>query len=232
MYFQLTIAPQVLQSYPHYSALIIYARSLVNGPGDAESTALLRSAEQQCRANLTVEDLPLHPHIAVWRETYKSFGAKPKKYPCSLEALLARTLKGQDLPTINRLVDVYNAISLKHFLPVGGEDWDALTSDLCLKFAAGNEPFLTMREGQEEVTYPGPGEVIWADQAGVTCRRWNWRQGRRTQLTTETRSVYFVLDRLAPYTIEALLAAGEDLTCLLKSYFPACTITSTLLGDQ
>src|SRR5215470_11743137 len=91
MYYQLTADLQVLECYPHYSALIIYARDLVNGPGDAQSTALLRSAEQHCRANLTVESLPLHPHIVAWREAYKSFGAKPKKYPSSLEALLMRT---------------------------------------------------------------------------------------------------------------------------------------------
>ena len=63
--------------------------------------------------------------------------------------------------------------------------------------------------------YPEPGEVIWADSTGITCRRWNWRQCRRTQLTEDTQNVYFVLDRLAPYSIEALMSAGEDLMILV-----------------
>src|SRR5712691_403926 len=183
MHYQLTVDPRIQDRYPHFSTLIIYAEGLENGPANAESTRLLRDAQQQCRASLQVETLPQQPHIAAWREAYRSFGAKPKKYPCSLEALLARVLKGQDLPQINCLVDVYNAISLKHLLPLGGEDWDHLASDLLLTFAVGNEPFPAMQDGQEVVTYPEPGEVIWTDQAGVTCRRWNWRQGRRTALT-------------------------------------------------
>ena len=35
-------------------------------------------------------------------------------------------LKGGELPRINRLVDVYNAISVRHMVPVGGEDADRL----------------------------------------------------------------------------------------------------------
>lgn len=58
-----------------------------------------------------------------------------------MEALLARTLKGQDLPAINRVVDLYNAVSVRHVLPVGGEDWDRLDGDLVLMEATGTEPF-------------------------------------------------------------------------------------------
>lgn len=39
-----------------------------------------------------------------------------------------------------------------------------------------------------------PGEVVWADEAGVTSRRWNWRQCTRTALTGHVRNAYFVLD--------------------------------------
>jgi DNA/RNA-binding domain of Phe-tRNA-synthetase-like protein len=70
-----------------------------------------------------------------------------------------------------------------------------------------------------------------ADETGVTCRRWNWRQGRRTQLTEETHSIYFVLDRLAPYPIETLLAAGEELKGHLLRWFPSCSLTTDLLSE-
>ena len=84
---------------------------------------------------------------------------------------------------------------------------------------------------REVVAFPEPGEVIWVDSAGVTCRRWNWRQCIRTRLTEKTQNVYFVLDRLAPYSIEALVAAGEDLMDHLKKVSPDCTITYELLGE-
>jgi DNA/RNA-binding domain of Phe-tRNA-synthetase-like protein len=44
------------------------------------------------------------------------------------------------------------------------------------------------------------GEVVWADEVGVTCRRWNWRQGRRTRLTESTTSAWFIIDSAVPST--------------------------------
>lgn len=232
MTYRLAIDPHIFEKFPDYQALIVYADGVKNFPSTEESTALLRSAEQESRKTLTLETLTQHPHIAAWREAYRRFGAKPKKYPCSVEALLQRTLKGQELPAINGIVDLYNMISLKYVLPVGGEDWSKLSSDLHLIYAQGNEPFVTSSNGQEQVTNPEAGEIVWADTAGVTCRRWNWRQGRRTQLTEETHAIYFVLDRLAPYPAETLLAAGEELKEHLLRWFPSCFLTTDLLSAQ
>ncbi len=231
MTYRLAIDAHIFEQFPDYQALILYAKEVKNFPSTQESIALLRSAEQECRKRLTLEALAGHPHIVAWRDAYRRFGANPKKYPCSVEALLRRTLKGQDLPAINAMVDLYNMLSLKYVLPVGGEDWSKLISDLRLTYAHGHEPFLTTSGGQEQVTAPDAGEIVWADEAGVTCRRWNWRQGRRTQLTEETCSIYFVLDRLAPYPTETLLAAGSELKEHLLRWFPSCSLTTDLLSE-
>jgi DNA/RNA-binding domain of Phe-tRNA-synthetase-like protein len=61
------------------------------------------------------------------------------------------------------------------------------------------------------VEHPEPGEVVWRDDEAVTCRRWNWRQGRRTQLTDDTTSTLFIFDALAPMSDDALRAAADDL---------------------
>lgn len=230
--YRLSVNSDIFEQFPDYQALIVYAEGIQNFPSTEESTALLRAAERACRDNLTLATLSQHPHIAAWREAYRRFGYKPKKYPCSVEALLQRTLKGQDLPAINGIVDLYNALSLKYILPVGGEDWHKLTSDLHLTYAQGDEPFLAMQDGQEQVVHPDAGEIVWLDSSGVTCRRWNWRQGRRTQLTEETQAIYFVLDRLAPYPTETLLAAAEELKQSLLRWFPSSSITTDLLQAQ
>ena len=231
MTHRLAIDPSIFERFPEYQALILYAEGVKNFPSSPESTALLRRAEQECRKRLTLETLADHPHIAAWRDAYRRFGVNPKKYPCSIESLLRRVLKGQDLPVINGVVDLYNMLSLKYVLPVGGEDWSKLTSDLRLIVAQGHEPFLTSSDGQEHIVSPDPGEIVWADNTGVTCRRWNWRQGRRTQLTEETHMMYFVLDRLAPYPTETLVAAGEELKAYLLRWFPACSLSTELLSE-
>ena len=230
MNYQLKIDQQIGAKFPDYAALIIYARALQNEASTPVSTEILRAAEAQQRAAFGENKPTSHPHILAWREAYKNFGLKPSKYPCSVEALLSRTLKGQDLPTINKVVDLYNAVSISYVLPVGGEDWDTLTSDLTLTFANGSEPFSIFQEGAEVITYPEPGEVIWADSSGATCRAWNWRQCLRTRLTPTTQNAYFVLDRLAPLAAQDLWAAGHALADYLRTNSPGCTLEFEVLG--
>lgn len=230
--YRLKIDPQVTERYPGYTALIIYARDLLNKQSAEASLRVLREAETVQRQAFGDEKPTDHYHIAAWREAYKNFGVKPSKYPCSVEALLGRTLKGFDLPDINWIVNLYNAISLRQVLPVGGEDWDKLTSDLTLTLAVGQEPFTVYQEGHEVTTYPQPGEVIWAGSSGVTCRMWNWRQCYRTRVREDTYNVYFVLDRLAPYPLTELEAAGQELGQLLQAFSPGCHLEYELLGQQ
>jgi DNA/RNA-binding domain of Phe-tRNA-synthetase-like protein len=229
MRHQLTIDSSIWAQFPGYAAYIIYVEGLENKQSNEDSERYLRAAEKKQRDFFGTEKLSLDPHIDSWRKAYKDFGAKPSKYLCSVEALLSRSLKGQDLPSINYLVDLYNAISIDYLIPVGGEDWDRLSSDLTLTLATGKEPFSIYQSGEPVIEYPTPGEVIWLDSTGVTCRRWNWRQCHRTQLTIDTRNAYFVLDRLYPFPIEKLISAGEGLIELLKASSPNCVISYEVL---
>jgi DNA/RNA-binding domain of Phe-tRNA-synthetase-like protein len=217
------VAPEIFTRHPDYRAGIVYARNVVNGPSDERSLAMLRAAEEVARARFADRAPSEDPHLAAWRSAYAAFGAKPSKFLSSAEALLKRTLKG-GAPAINRLVDVYNAVSIAHVVPVGGEDADRVVGDPVVRFAIGGEPFET-REGGEPVTVAvEPGEAVWADEAGVTCRRWNWRQCARTALTEDVVNAYFVLDVLAPYGDAQLEAATAALVDGLRAVSPDCEI--------
>jgi DNA/RNA-binding domain of Phe-tRNA-synthetase-like protein len=62
--------------------------------------------------------------------------------------------------------------------------------------ATGAEPFHATSHGAPVVEYPDPGEPIWVDDTGVTCRRWNWRQTTRTAIHPGTQRVGFIIDSL------------------------------------
>jgi DNA/RNA-binding domain of Phe-tRNA-synthetase-like protein len=120
------------------------------------------------------------------------------------------------------LVDRYNAVSMRWAVPVGGEDLDHVVPPVRLIFATGDEPF----DGDSE--HPRRGEVVWADQVGVTCRRWNWRQGVRTRLTEATTRAYFLFDALPAFDDASLAAAMDDLWDLLRSGWPNASLTSSV----
>lgn len=80
------------------------------------------------------------------------------------------------------------------------------------------------------IEHPEPDEVVWRDEAGVTCRRWNWRQARRTGLTDDTRNAFFILDALGPVTDEALATAGDTLVDALTQLGPELRASRRVIG--
>ncbi|MFN8126389.1 MAG: phenylalanine--tRNA ligase beta subunit-related protein [Candidatus Nanopelagicales bacterium] len=218
---------EVFALRPDYRALLIAVDGLEPGPSDPASEALLGAAEVAARTALAGRPAHELPHVAAWRDAYRAFGAKPQRTRNSLESLLRRADTG--LPRVNRLTDIYNAISVLHQVPVGGEDLSRYDGAPRLTRATGAEPFDTASSGHSVIEHPDPGEVIWGDDRGVTCRRWNWRQARRTQLGETTSSALFILDALDPMTTEELHDAAAHLVAELTRLGPAVTTTRRLI---
>src|SRR5450432_1205453 len=131
----------VFELRPDYRALLLAVDGLVPGPGDQASEILLQAAEAAARQALGDSPPEQLPHVAAWREAYRAFGAKPQRTRNSLEALLRRA--GSGMPRVNRLTDCYNAISVLHQIPLGGEDLTCYAGSPRLVRAAGTEPFDT-----------------------------------------------------------------------------------------
>jgi DNA/RNA-binding domain of Phe-tRNA-synthetase-like protein len=198
---------------PDFAVLLMTAEGLVNG---ASSNDVLQTGDLAESAA---------PHVEAWREAYRGFGVNPKRARPSVDALLRRA----ELPGINRVVDAYNAVSVRYGLPIGGEDLDAYDGPARLVQADGGEPFDTVKNGEAVLEHPEPGEVIWRDDAGVTCRRWNWRQCTRTHITERTKNALFILERLEPCPLEHLTAAGAELAALLRAITPEVAIATRLV---
>ncbi|MFH8787498.1 B3/B4 domain-containing protein [Streptomyces roseoverticillatus] len=208
---------------PDFAVLVIAADGLPAGPTDDWSRGLLAEAA----ATAEGLDVTADPHVAAWRAAYGAFGAKPGRTRNSAEALIRRAPAG--LPEVNLLVDVYNAVSVAHRLPVGGEDLAAYAGAPRLVRATGDEVFDTVVGGAPATEHPEPGEVIWRDDLGVTCRRWNHRQCVRTRITEKSASALFLLERLDPMPLGALDAAAADLLARLRERAPGLRAASRLV---
>jgi len=209
--------PAIREIAPSFVGAVVYVDGVVNAPSDAWSDALLEAAAARV-ASLPVTPAE-HPHMRAWNEVYRRFGARPKLYKNGCLALASRA----PLPRINALVDLYNSVAMSQMLPIGGEDWDTLQSNLLRTRALGHEEFLC-NEACSAVERPQPGEPVWLDRAGVTTRRFNWRQARRTRITLETRAAYFVLDAVAPYDQTHVEAAAARLAELVQQRWPSASI--------
>src|SRR5690349_1753600 len=124
MALELTVSDDVVAIAPGFTHVAVEASGLVNAPSDEASSALLDDAARRLAERLAGRAPHEDPHMAAWRAAYTAFGSKPNRTRNSAEALARRALADGGLPRINRLVDVYNAISVAHLIPVGGEDLD------------------------------------------------------------------------------------------------------------
>lgn len=224
------IEADVLSSFPDVSVGVLVLENIDNhsGPDLAEE---LRRAQEGARAELDGVNVTEHPRIRCWREAYRAFGAKPKKYPSSIENLVRRTLKGEPLRPINPLVDLYNVVSLRHLVPVGGEDLDAIEGDIRLRRAGENEPPIRLL-GENEERAPKAGEVVYADDRGAICRRWNWKEADRTKLSEATTRAVLVVEALPPVTRDELVSVMEELERLVRTTTGADVTAAILDRNQ
>lgn len=190
MKFQVQV--EIFKKFPGVRIGVLVVQELDNTKGGEEIAKLLTAEEKKKKKELTSVDLKQHPKIAPWREIYRQFGSKPRRYRSSVESLTRRVVAGNRLPNINPLVDLYNFISLKYLLPVGAENLDKVKDDIVLGFAQGNEQGKYI--GSEGISTCYPGEVVYKDDLGFICRRWNWREGERTKITPETKNAVVVIE--------------------------------------
>ncbi|ARZ79582.1 MULTISPECIES: B3/B4 domain-containing protein [Enterobacter cloacae complex] len=210
---------------PGFRALSIQVEAAPITQPEVAPAALARACQQMLN-----DDVPwAENHLAAWDEVFKAFGAKPKRTPCSASALRKRVMRDGSLPPLDPVVDIYNAISIRYAIPVGGENLAAYSGAPRLTLADGSEPFDTFKEGEPVVENPEPGEVIWRDDLGVTCRRWNWRQGVRTRLDSQAQSMWFILESLPSMPLAALQEAGDELVSNLQKLMPGATARIQLL---
>ncbi|MEK7479215.1 MAG: B3/4 domain-containing protein [Patescibacteria group bacterium] len=211
------ITKDIFERFPEFRAGVVIAKGIVTNPLPEELKTEFREAEEKLKQEFAELEAPSHhPNIKSWREAYKAFGADPGRYNPSNEALARQVLKNRDFLGIHPLVDIYNYVSIKYVLPVGGEDMDTLEGGLVLDFADGEEEFV--RLGGDENDPPEPGEVVYKDERGVVCRRWNWREGDRTKITKDTENAIIVIDTLSPTSEAELQKATDELAGLMREY--------------
>jgi DNA/RNA-binding domain of Phe-tRNA-synthetase-like protein len=209
------VGQEIFERFPQYTRAIVVARGIDNRGLEPQVEETLREAEARCEALFAAEDLTSHPHIACWREAYRVLNMKPGKNYSSVESLARRARGGSSVPYVNTLVALMNGFSLRHLVPCGGDDLDAVRGDLALRLAEGEERFVPL--GGEEAEHPEPGEAVYVDDEQVLCRRWNWRQGEGTKVLPSARNALINIDCLPPVGLAEAETLAVELAELVRA---------------
>jgi DNA/RNA-binding domain of Phe-tRNA-synthetase-like protein len=212
---QISIAA-ITNTFPDYRVAFVMAEGLTIAPQrPAALDTLISQREAAARERWSGMELSAIPGVAAWRAAYKAFGIKQTRYRSSVERLVKNVLAGRELARVNAFVDLYNAVSLAHVLPLGADDLDRVMPPLAFRYALEGDSFVDMAEEGDAPEAPKSGEVVYADAAHVLCRRWNWRQDARSIIRPDTRR--------AVVTVQAngagdLAAGADDLVDLIGEF--------------
>ncbi|WP_338864391.1 B3/B4 domain-containing protein [Myxococcus stipitatus] len=193
----LRVSNEMAQKFPDLRISFIAVRGMDNTGDSPELQAELRAAEADFRARVPdLAALAADPRIAAWQEAYQRFGVNPKKARPSAEALLRRVVNGNPVPWINKAVNAYLLAELFYLLPVGGYTLDRLQGDLQLRLSPGDEPFTPIGGAEAEQT--SAGEVVYADDARVLTRRWNFRDCDHAKVEASSRDIILFVEAPSP----------------------------------
>lgn len=169
------------------------------------------------------------PYVTEYKEAMKQI-KKKKGAAASIDAMVKRILKGGEIGSINRVVDIYNYVSLKYCFTCGGENLDQIQGNMVLGFARGDEAFVPL--GEEENSPPREGELIYHDEAGAIVRSWLWREADRTKITEDAESVLLYMECIRPERHEDFCQAVAELVRLVTENLGGETSVAFLTKEQ
>ena len=100
-------------------------------------------------------------------------------------------------------------VSLKYGMPCGAEDIDTFEGNLILGETEGGDEFYAL--GDEENSPTLAGEVCYRDGKGAVCRCFNWRDGKRTMITENTKKAFVVIEAVNSDRDEDITKALEEI---------------------
>jgi DNA/RNA-binding domain of Phe-tRNA-synthetase-like protein len=216
---ELSIA-ELVERFPTFRV----AFGLITGLKVSDSPMLdayVRKAETEAHELLASAEIADLPEVAHWRTAYRAFGSKKTSCRDACEALLRRLRGGESLPRVLPLVDLYNAVSIRHRVPVGADDLGLVAPPCAFRYSRPGDSFLDGGQSPPASDPPAVGEVVYADSEKCLCRRWNWRQDARSRIRAETSDALIVIQTLEADGPERLARACEDFAALTRDAFAA-----------
>jgi DNA/RNA-binding domain of Phe-tRNA-synthetase-like protein len=176
---------------------------------DVRQEPLPESFQRECgevvgrmRARFENRQVADIPGVSENRSMFHRLGIDPTKTRPSSEALLRRVLKGQDLPSINPIVDVCNLASLEFQLPLGLYDRREIRGPVFARLGRKGEGYDGIRKAHVNLG----DRPLLADDDGAFGAPTS--DSARTQVTDATKTLLVIVYR-------PLARPGEDLSSML-----------------
>ena len=185
---KITISEEIRLRCPEFVGTAVVA-SVRNSAFNAELWEEIEAFISDYRQRYTVDSIKEMPSIEATRSAYRRCGKDPSRYRPSGEALVRRTLKGNELYRVSTLVDLINLASIAYGYSIGGFDADRIEGEaLCLGIGREGEPYEGIGRGVLNIE----GMPVYRDDIGGIGTPTSDHE--RTKLSLETTSLLTIVN--------------------------------------
>lgn len=196
---------------------VVLAKGVNNSTPSAEIASLLERSIHFIEEKMATTKTKESTEILPYREAFIKLGINPNKFMSSIEAMASRIEKKKGFPQINPIVDLGNALSLKHLVPLGAHDIDSAAGDIYVRFSREGDSFIPFGEQQAELV--DQNELIYSVGDKVKTRRWIWRQSEEGKVTGDSKNIFFPIDGFSDRNKERVVATRDELASYLQQLF-------------
>ena len=196
---------------------VVVAKGIDNSKEYKEIDKMLDESIAKAKIEFAEVKAKEDSRVIPYREGFEKLGINPNKFQCSVEAMVNSISKGRDVPHINPLVNLNNAISIKYTLPMGTHNLGLSSSDIELRFAVEEDTFEPM--GSDTVEKLEENELVYVVDHQVRTRRWAWRQSKQGMIDKDTNYVFFPIDGFKSFNDDKIQEAMKELEKVLKETF-------------
>ena len=247
MYFE--VSKEMFEALPTFTVGVVAVQGIDNSKEVPAITKMLEEAAENCRqyfeasGNKAKDD----PIVVPYREAFRALGTNPNRYACAIEALMDRIAKSKGMPSINPAVDLGNAISLKHKIPIGAHDMytfvradgtgrGAEDAGIEVRPATAEDHFRPFGAPEGEYDDPEAGEIVYVSGHEIRTRRWAWRQSEQGKMQESTSAVFYPIDGFSDLNLDEIKAAMKEFTELVANYFAKsgsrCTVATGIVDKD
>ena len=149
-----------------------------------------------------------------FNKLHKKINIKRKRNTPINELILKKFLKDNQLPSENKLIDLYNIVVLDSRLPIFIYDKNKITGDIHLCITKTQEPYITA-SGDQKVT--AIGEYIYKDQNQI-IQKLETDQNPNTTITNDTQNILIIIEGNEDTSAEYLIEVASEIIDLITTY--------------
>jgi len=224
------IGAEVFETLPTLCVGLVHAEGFDNAKPSKVAEHALKEAIADAQERLAGMKASDDPRVQPYRVAFHALGMSPSRYPSSNIALLRRVAKGKGVGRINALVDLGNAVSIAHGLPLGVHVMSSPASVLELRMSREGDVFVPLGSDEADPTL-APGELVYAEGNLVQTRRWTWRQSENGKTGPDATSALIPIDGFTDANLEAVCAARDELASLIVEAF-GCRVAVGLASAE